>query len=615
MKIKVNKRLIMFITLDMLLLLSSIAISFLLRFDFSLPDKYIELILLIWPYFAACVAFKILTMLFFGIYKRVLSNAGVDILNKVVISVVISNIICILPIFFLKLGLPRSIPLLVIILDLAFLLAYRFFWILFKVSIKNFYIKKKNRINTLIVGGGSAGMIIIKELKSNIRIEHYPIGIIDDDPEKKGKYISGVEVLGNRYDIEKIVKKYDVQEIVITIPSAKGKDIREIIEICSALKIKIKTLPSLQDLINSKVKYTLARDINLEDFLGRNEINLNNKAISNVINNKSILVTGAGGSIGSEIVKMVIKYSPRNIILLDFYESGAYELSVHLKHKYPMTNIDIAICSIQEYDLLDEIFLSRKPDVVFHAAAHKHVPLMEEYPKQALRNNILGTYNVASLADKYECERFVMISTDKAVNPTNIMGATKQFAEKIVNSFACSSSTLFSVVRFGNVLGSNGSVIPIFKHQIENGGPVTVTHRDVIRYFMTIPEAASLVIEAVSMSTGGETFVLNMGEPVQLYELAKKMIRFYGYTPDEDIMIEITGLRQGEKLYEELLMSDETLKKTYNSNVLISDQKTISHEEIIKKLESVRALSRDGSTAQIKAFLKENVEGYLNSDK
>ena len=247
-----------------------------------------------------------------------------------------------------------------------------------------------------------------------------------------------------------------------------------------------------------------------------------------------------------------------------------------------MINIDIAICSIQEYDLLDEIFSSKKPDVVFHATAHKHVPLMEEYPKQALRNNILGTYNVAALADKYECERFVMISTDKAVNPTNIMGATKQFAEKIVNSFSCSSSTLFSVVRFGNVLGSNGSVIPIFKHQIEHGGPVTVTHKEVIRYFMTIPEAACLVIEAVSMSKGGETFVLNMGEPVQLYELAKKMIRFYGYTPGEDIMIEITGLRQGEKLYEELLMSDETLKKTYNSNVLISDQKTTGHEEIMK---------------------------------
>ena len=609
---KINKRLIMFVTLDMLLLLLSIAISFLLRFDFNIPEKYLTLIVSIWPYFAACVVFKILAMMVLGIYKRVLSNAGVDILNKVVISIVVSNIICILPIFFLNLGLPRSIPLLIVILDLAFLLAYRFFWLLLKVSIKNFYVKKKNRINTLIVGGGSAGAIIIKELKSNIRIEHYPIGIIDDDPEKKGKYISGVEVLGDRHDIEKIVKKYDVQEIVITIPSAKSKDIREIIEICSTLKVKIKTLPSLQDMINSKVQYTLARDINLEDFLGRNEITINNEAISNVINNKSILVTGAGGSIGSEIVKTVINYSPRNITLLDFYESGVYELSVHLKHKYPMINIDIAICSIQEYDLLDEIFSSKKPDVVFHAAAHKHVPLMEEYPKQALRNNILGTYNVAALADKYECERFVMISTDKAVNPTNIMGATKQFAEKIVNSFSCSSSTLFSVVRFGNVLGSNGSVIPIFKHQIEHGGPVTVTHKEVIRYFMTIPEAACLVIEAVSMSKGGETFVLNMGEPVQLYELAKKMIRFYGYTPGEDIMIEITGLRQGEKLYEELLMSDETLKKTYNSNVLISDQKTTGHEEIMKKLESVKALAHEGSTAQIKAFLKENVDGYLN---
>lgn len=443
---KINKRLIMFMTLDMLLLFLSIAASFLLRFDFSVPEKYTSLIVSIWPYFVACVALKVMVMLFMGIYKRVLSNAGIDILNKVLASVVLSNIICVLPVFFLNLGLPRSIPPLITILDLAFLLSYRFFWILLKVSIKNFYIKKKNRINTLIIGGGSAGAIIIKELKTNLQINHYPVGIIDDDPDKKGKYISGVEVLGNRHEIGKIVKQYDVQEIVITIPSAKSKEISEIIEICSPLKLKIKTLPSLEQLINTQIKYTLAREIKLEDFLGRTEINLNNQAISKVISNKSILVTGAGGSIGSEIVRNVIKYNPRNIILLDFYESGVYELNIHLKHQYPLVNIDIAICSVQEYDLMDEIFMSYKPDVVFHAAAHKHVPLMEEYPKQALRNNILGTYNAASLANKYECERFVMISTDKAVNPTNIMGATKQFAEKIVNSFSPISNTFFQLL-------------------------------------------------------------------------------------------------------------------------------------------------------------------------
>ena len=265
--------------------------------------------------------------------------------------------------------------------------------------------------------------------------------------------------------------------------------------------------------------------------------------------------------------------------------------------------------------MLEEVFASKKPDIVFHAAAHKHVPLMEEYPKQALRNNILGTHNVVNLANKYEVERFVMISTDKAVNPTNIMGATKQFAEKIVNSYSNGSKTLFSVVRFGNVLGSNGSVIPIFKHQIERGGPVTVTHKDVVRYFMTIPEAVSLVIEAVSMSVGGETFVLDMGKPVKMYDLAKKLIRFYGHQPDQDIKIEITGLRPGEKLYEELLMSDETLKATHNKNVFISDQRVYERDVIVEKLKEVRRLAESGTALQIKEFLRENVDGYQNGHK
>jgi len=609
---KISKQVVFFVILETVLFFLSICVAFLLRFDFDVPQAYIELALSYWLYFIGCVFIKIVANYFSGLYRGILDSVGIDMLTKVLVSVIISNIICVMPIFFFHMGIPRSIPLLTTIIDTAFLLSSRFLGVIVKISIKNLYINKNHRINTLIVGGGSAGAIIVKELKSNININHYPVGIIDDNPMKTGKSIYGIRILGDRNDISKIVNKFDVHEIVITIPSARKKDIRDIIDICSNLDVKIKTLPSVKDLINSEVQYSLARDIDLEDLLGRTEMNLNNVAISKIIKDKSVLVTGAGGSIGSEIVRTVVKYSPRNITLLDFYESGVYELSIYLKFQYPELNINIAVCNIQEYDLLEEVFISKNPNVVFHAAAHKHVPLMEEYPKQAIRNNIIGSFNIADLSNKYEVERFVMISTDKAVNPTNIMGATKQFAEKIVNSYSKNSNTLFSVVRFGNVLGSNGSVVPIFKRQIDHGGPVTVTHKEIVRYFMTVPEAVSLVIEAVSMSVGGETFVLDMGEPVKLYELAQKMIRFYGYTPNKDIQIEITGLRPGEKLHEELLMQDETLKSTHNKSVFISDQKIIDHKVILERLKEVRELAANGTHSQINFFLKENIEGYLS---
>ena len=406
--------------------------------------------------------------------------------------------------------------------------------------------KENNAKKILIIGAGSAGRIIIKELYKNPQLQKRPIGIIDDNKNKLGKKIYNIPVLGTSDDIEKIVKNYEVDEIIFSIAYIDNKRKTEIINRCRKCNCTIKTIPGIYEIIDGKVDIKKIRDVEIEDLLGREPINININEISDYLENKTILVTGGGGSIGSELCRQIAKTNPKKLIILDIYENNAYDIQQELirNHKEKL-NLEVIVASIRDNKRLESIFENYKPDVVFHAAAHKHVPLMEKSPCEAIKNNVFGTQNVAVMADKYDVKRFVLISTDKAVNPTNIMGATKRCAEMIIQTMNEKSKTEFVAVRFGNVLGSNGSVIPLFKKQIEEGGPVTVTHPEVTRYFMTIPEAVSLVMQAGAMARGGEIFVLNMGESVKIVDLAKNLIRLSGFEPGIDIKIEFSGLRPG----------------------------------------------------------------------
>lgn len=443
----------------------------------------------------------------------------------------------------------------------------------------------------LVVGAGSAGQMIINELKENPQLKKVPVGIIDDDINKIGRVIHNVKILGNTSQVKEIVEKENVDEIILAMANVDKARKSEIINICKETKCKLKTIPGIYEIIDGKVDIKKIRDVDIEDLLGREPIKVNMEEMSGYIEERTVLVTGGGGSIGSELCRQIASFNPKHLIIVDNYENNAYAIQQELIRKYEgKLNLSTIIASIREYKRMDEIFNEYKPDVVFHAAAHKHVPLMENSPSEAIKNNIFGTLNVARLADTYKVKRMVLISTDKAVNPTNIMGATKRAAEMIIQTINKNSETEFVAVRFGNVLGSNGSVIPLFKKQIAEGGPVTITHPDIIRYFMTIPEAVQLVLQAGAMAKGGEIFILDMGEPVKIVDLANNLIRLSGFEPGVDIKIEYSGLRPGEKLYEELLMSEEGLTKTANSKIFIGKpvefdtKKVMDHLEVLKKI-------------------------------
>ncbi|WP_342455756.1 polysaccharide biosynthesis protein [Caloramator sp. Dgby_cultured_2] len=439
----------------------------------------------------------------------------------------------------------------------------------------------------LIFGAGDAGAIVAKEMKKHPELGYIPVAFVDDDKSKKGKYIQGIPIVGDRNDLEDIVEEMAIDEILIAIPSADKEERAEIIRLCSQTGCKLKTLPGIYELIGGKVTISQIRDVEIEDLLGREPVELNIDEIADYLKDKVVLVTGGGGSIGSELCRQIARFNPKKLLILDIYENGAYNLSMELKSQYKDLDQEVIIASIRERERLREIFKKYRPNVVFHAAAHKHVPLMEANPKEAIKNNILGTLNVVKCADEFGVEKFVLISTDKAVNPTNIMGATKRFAEMIIQAYDKVSKTEYVAVRFGNVLGSSGSVIPLFKEQIKKGGPVTVTHPEINRYFMTIPEAAQLVIQAGAMAEGGEIFVLDMGKPVKIVDLARQLIRLSGFEPDKDIKIEFTGLRPGEKLYEELLMNEEGLKKTKHKKIFIGKPGEFDVDKINSMIESL----------------------------
>lgn len=429
----------------------------------------------------------------------------------------------------------------------------------------------KQRVRAMIVGAGSAGTMLIREIQNSDKIYYYPVCIVDDDETKIGNSISSVKVVGTTKDIKKFAEKYRIDEILIAIPSAPKAQIKRIFELCKTTDCSVKILPGIYQIVNGEASVSSLRPVEISDLLGREQIKVNIDEIIGYIEGQVVLVTGGGGSIGSELCRQIASHNPKQLIILDIYENNAYDIEQELKRKYPELNLLALIASLRDKGKMEDVFEKYKPDIVFNAAAHKHVPLMETSPNEAIKNNVFGTLNVAKCADKYGVKTFVQISTDKAVNPTSVMGATKRICEMIIQTIGKYSKTKFVAVRFGNVLGSNGSVIPLFERQIAEGGPVTVTHKDIIRYFMTIPEAVSLVLQAGAYAKGGQIFVLDMGEPVKIYDLAYNLIKLSGLEPGVDIEIKCTGLRPGEKLYEERLMDEEGMQTTPNGLINIAN--------------------------------------------
>ena len=604
-----NFRIFLLGILDIICVAASSICSLALRFDISsIPPEYYEGAVRSMPvYFVVTIG----AMAFFKLYNRVWTYASLNELFSIIKASVLIEAVFVCYHMFWQVSMPRS----------YYLINFGIMTILFcgvrfgKVFIKSFRnsqnrAKITNRI--MVIGAGSAATILIKELRSSGEGSEV-VCAIDDNKNKKNKYILGVPIVGGREDIEKNIKKYDITEIIIAIPSADIQTTREIIRICQETKKPVKILPAVSKSLTTSLSKEV-RPVNYEDLLGRDPIKVNQEGISSFIKDKTVMVTGGGGSIGSELCRQIIKYNPKKLLILDIYENNAYEIQMELERHYPEADISTLIGSIRDYDRMEAIFSKYRPDIVYHAAAHKHVPLMEKSPNEAIKNNCMGTLNVVKMADKYKVDNFVLISTDKAVRPTNIMGATKRICEMIVQTYARKSEhTRFAAVRFGNVLGSNGSVIPLFLKQIEEGGPVTVTHKEITRFFMTIPEAVSLVLQASLFAKGGEIFVLDMGKPVRIYELAENLIRLRGFKPNVDIKIEVIGLRPGEKLYEEILMDEEGLDKTDNKMIYIGKPLKIDEEKFLDKLDNLIKASFENGM-QIKELTEEVCDTYTITD-
>lgn len=572
-------RIILLILVDLLCINIAYLIALLLRFEFNVvSDQFNHYLAIYMDNIMVIAIFKLIVFAIFGLYNSLWKYAGTEEIVKVVLSAFGAFAAVF---FYLRLTgqvIPRGVQGISFFLDIIFIggvrLSYR--------SFRNFrYTRSFHFLSTLnskgvsdltkvlIIGAGSAAASMIKEIRENPETGKAVVAVIDDDPSKIGTRIVGKKIIGNRSVIAKTVEKYNIDEIIIAIPTAKKKEIQGIVNECNKSNCKVQILPAFIDLIDGKVSISKLRDVEIEDLLGRDSVSVNLKEISGYIDGKIIMVTGGGGSIGSELCRQIAKFKPRKLIALDIYENTLYELANEMKALHPDLAFEPVIASVRNKKRLDEVFGRYKPHVVFHAAAHKHVPLMEANPKEAVWNNIIGTKNIIDLSHDHVVEKFVLISTDKAVNPTNVMGASKRVAEMLMQEKSYKSQTRFSAVRFGNVLGSNGSVLPLFRQQIEMGGPVTVTHEDVTRYFMTIPEAVQLVIQAGAMAEGGEIFILDMGDAIKIMDLAENVIRLSGYIPYVDIDIVITGLRPGEKLYEELLLDEEGIKKTSHNSIYV----------------------------------------------
>lgn len=554
----------------------------------------------------------------FGLYQSLWTVAGYYDYRNVVMANVISGLVVNLLAVLLYNGLISiSVIIMGSIMALTGTLAVRMYFRIYRRLLLE-KLPKKGGVHSglkkvLIIGAGQAAAMIIKEIRNHRELLMEVVGLVDDSEFKQGARIAGFKVLGRAKEIPALVEELEVDEILFAIPSLSHEDRRRVLDIAKTTKARLKTLPGIYEMVDKGINISSIRDVEISDLLGRKEIKLNNDKISEYIKGKTVMVTGGGGSIGSELCRQIAALNPKKLIILDIYENNAYEIENELKRKYPEMHLLTLIASVRDQKKIDKIFKAEKPETVFHAAAHKHVPLMETSPEEAIKNNVFGTLNVALAARNFGTEKFILISTDKAVNPTNIMGASKRLCEMIVQTLdADAEKTEFVAVRFGNVLGSNGSVIPLFKEQIKNGGPVTLTHKDIVRYFMTIPEAVQLVLQAGSYAQGGEIFVLDMGDPVRIYDLAENLIRLSGYEPHEDIEIKVTGLRPGEKLYEELLMAEEGLEKTPNELIYIGRPNGFDKETLKETLMMLKEKIHDDevSSKMVKELVGSIVKTY-----
>ena len=595
--------------IDALIIMFSYAVALVARFDFkytNVPGMYIQGYLWSMPFW---IASTIVIFYVCKLYHSVWSLASIAEIQMSVMAYMILALVYVAGALFMHLRMPKAYYFVGYMLSFGLTTFLRFSYRIFR-----FYLIKSDgdadeTDRIMMVGGGAAGQVLIKELTNGKRVHTKVCCVIDDNPNKLGRVLEGIPIVGNRYDILEMVKKYRINHIIYAIPATTGKNRKDILNICKETNCKLQTVPSVAQLINGEVSVSRVRDVEITDLLGRAQVKVNNDEILAAIRNQVVMVTGGGGSIGSELCRQIAKARPKRLIIFDIYENNAYEIQQELKRTHRNLEVIALIGSVRNTNRINWVMDTYEPDIIYHAAAHKHVPLMEESPNEAIKNNVIGTYKTAKAAARVGVRKFVFISTDKAVNPTNIMGASKRLCEMVIQMMDRKYETDFVAVRFGNVLGSNGSVIPLFKKQIAEGGPVTVTDKDIIRYFMTIPEAVSLVLQASYYAKGGEIFILDMGEPVRIDDMARNLIRLSGYTPDIDIPIVYTGLRPGEKLFEELLMSEEGLQDTANELIHIGHPIEMDDDWFEEKLKVLDEASEHESE-KIKEIVAEIVPTY-----
>ena len=591
-------------------------VAILWRYDFHLDEIPRHFMQPIEHFLPINIVVTLIIFYIMHLYSSLWAFAGETELQNIVVACVLSMLAGAVGLQFFKVtsrAVPRSYYPAYMAVLVVCIFASRFSYRFFR-GLKHKQQNKKNRISVMVIGAGEAANLIIKEIVNSNFSTMVIKCIIDDDKGKWGRYIQGIKVVGGREKIVECADVYDVDEIIVAMPSATRTEIKGILDICKDTNCKLRSLPGMYQLVNGEVNVSKLRDVELEDLLGREPITVDMDSILGYVQGKVVLVTGGGGSIGSELCRQIANHKPKQLVIVDIYENSVYDIQQELKQKYPDLNLVVLIASVRNTNRMNYIFSKYKPNIVYHAAAHKHVPQMEDSPTEAIKNNVFGTFKTAQAAAMSGVKRFVMISTDKAVNPTNIMGASKRICEMIIQTFDKHYETEFVAVRFGNVLGSNGSVIPLFRKQIAAGGPVTVTHPDIIRYFMTIPEAVSLVLQAGAYAKGGEIFVLDMGEPVKILSLAENLIKLSGYRVGEDIKIEFTGLRPGEKLYEELLMDEEGMKDTANRMIHIGRPIELDEHEFFAQLKELKDESQIESS-DIRPLIQKIVPTYHYQDQ
>ncbi|MCR5657637.1 MAG: polysaccharide biosynthesis protein [Butyrivibrio sp.] len=601
---------------DVLSIIISSYLGLLMRYEFNIDLIPYEFMAPVTGFLGINIVITIIIFYVLRLYHSLWAYAGENELQNLVIACTLSGVVNAIGLQFFKVGrqpVPQSYYFLYTFLLISLIFVSRFSYRFFR-SIKHKSENKKNSTSVMVIGAGEAGNVIIKEIVNSNFSTMVIRCIIDDDRSKWGHYIQGIRVVGGRDKIIECADLYDIEEIIVAIPSLSRSEMRKLLDLCKETNCKLRSLPGVYQLVNGEVNVSKLRDVEVEDLLGRDPIAVDLNQIAGYVSGKTILVTGGGGSIGSELCRQIANHKPKQLIIVDIYENNAYDIQQELKKTHPELNLEVLIASVRNTNRINRIFETYRPNIVYHAAAHKHVPLMEDSPNEAIKNNVFGTFKTAMAAAMNGCEKFVMISTDKAVNPTNIMGASKRICEMIIQTFNKHYDTEFVAVRFGNVLGSNGSVIPLFRKQIAAGGPVTVTDPNIIRYFMTIPEAVSLVMQAGAYANGGEIFVLDMGEPVRILDLAENLIKLSGYKVGEDIKIEFTGLRPGEKLYEEMLMDEEGLQDTANRMIHIGKPINMDDMKFFSQLEELNGASKAEHADEIREIVQKIVTTYHPED-